>query len=62
MKQKTNKRMSKTFWVTGTGKVMRRKTGQNHFNSRESGNTGTNKHRDLVLDKTEHKKYLTAIT
>ena len=49
MKQKTNKRISKTFWVTGTGKVMRRKTGQAHFNSRETGNTTKNKRRDFSI-------------
>ncbi len=54
--------MSKTFWVTGAGKVMRRKTGQDHFNARESGRTTKSKRRDLVLHKSEHKKYLTAIT
>jgi ribosomal protein L35 len=54
--------MAKTFWVTGSGKVMRRKTGQAHFNSRERGNTTKNKRRDLVVDKTEHKKILTAIS
>jgi ribosomal protein L35 len=50
MKQKTNKRISKTFWVTGTGKVMRRKAGQAHFNARESGNTTKNKRRDWALN------------
>ena len=50
-KQKTNKRMSKTYRITGSGKVMRRKTGQAHFNSRESGNTTKNKRRDLEMHK-----------
>ena len=61
MKQKTNKRMAKTFWVTGSGKVMRRKTGQAHFNSRERGNTTTGKRRDWVVSKAEHKKILDSI-
>ena len=51
MKQKTNKRMAKTFWVTGSGKIMRRKSGQAHFNSRESGKTTKSKRRDLVMNK-----------
>jgi large subunit ribosomal protein L35 len=59
-KQKTNKRISKTFWVTGSGKLMRRKTGQDHFNSRESGNTTKMKRRDLVVSSAEHKKLLNA--
>lgn len=62
MKQKTNKRIAKTFWVSGTGKLRRRKTGQAHFNSRETGNTTTGKRRDLtVANKTVHKKYLHAV-
>jgi ribosomal protein L35 len=62
MKQKTNKRISKTFWVTGSGKVMRRKAGQAHFNSRETGGTTKNKRRDWsVTNKTVSKKILSAI-
>ena len=44
---KTHKAMSKRFKVTKTGKVLRRKAGQDHFNSRESGNTTRKKRRDL---------------
>lgn len=62
MKQKTNKRISKTFWITGSGKVMRRKAGQAHFNSRETGNTTKNKRRDLqVAGNTVQKKLKQAI-
>jgi ribosomal protein L35 len=62
MKQKTNKRISKTFWVTGTGKVMRRKAGQAHFNSRESGKTTKGKRRDLAIgNMVVHRKILSAI-
>jgi ribosomal protein L35 len=43
--------MSKTFRITGSGKIMHRKAGQAHFNSRESGNTTKGKRRDLVLNK-----------
>ena len=43
--------MSKTFRITGTGKIMHRKAGQAHFNSRERGNTTKNKRRDLVVSK-----------
>ncbi len=53
--QKTNKRMSKTFWRTGSGKLMRRKTGQAHFNARERGNTTTNKRRDQAVNKADRK-------
>ncbi|HYC79611.1 MAG TPA: 50S ribosomal protein L35 [Candidatus Binatia bacterium] len=62
MKKKTNKRISKTFWVTGSGKVMRRKAGQAHFNSRESGKTTKNKRRDHSIEnKAVHKKILSVI-
>ena len=54
-KMKTNKRVSKTFWKTGSGKIMHRKSGQAHFNSRESGNTTKNKRRDMVMHKTNQK-------
>jgi ribosomal protein L35 len=62
MKQKTNKRISKTFWLTGSGKVMRRKAGQAHFNARENGNTTKSKRRDHVIaNKTDHKKMKSVI-
>jgi ribosomal protein L35 len=48
---KTNKRMAKTFRVTRSGKIMHRKSGQAHFNSRERGNTTKNKRRDVVAAK-----------
>lgn len=54
-KQKTNKRIAKTFWKTGSGKLMHRKSGQAHFNARESGKTTKNKRRDLVMHKTNLK-------
>lgn len=54
-KQKTNKRIAKTFWVTGSGKLMRRKAGQDHFNARESGKTTKNKRRDLAVAKVDSK-------
>ena len=44
--QKTNKRIAKTFWKTGSGKLMKRKAGQAHFNARESGKITKNKRRD----------------
>jgi len=36
-KVKTRKSVIKRFKITGTKKVMRRPSGQNHFNSKESG-------------------------
>ncbi|MEK9156639.1 MAG: 50S ribosomal protein L35 [Patescibacteria group bacterium] len=49
---KTNKSMVKRFKVTTSGKIMKRKAGQAHFNSRESGNTTRNKRTDVKVTKT----------
>ncbi|HVY67861.1 MAG TPA: 50S ribosomal protein L35 [Patescibacteria group bacterium] len=59
-KVKTHKGAAKRIRKTKTGKLLARATGQDHFNSRESGKTGTNKRTDLVLGKT-HKKLVQAI-
>lgn len=55
MALKTHKAMSKRIRITRTGKVMKRKAGQDHFNSRESGNTTRNKRTDIQLTKTVRK-------
>jgi ribosomal protein L35 len=52
---KTNKRIAKTFRLTGSGKIMRRKAGQDHFNARESGKATKNKRRDLELAKVNNR-------
>lgn len=36
--QKTHKSIVKRYKVTRTGKVLKKKAGQGHFNARESGN------------------------
>ncbi len=46
-KLKTPKALAKRFKVTKKGKVLIRKGGQGHFNSRESGNITRNKRRDI---------------
>jgi len=46
-KIKTHKATAKRFRKTGTKKVIQRKSGQNHFNSRESGNITRQKRRDI---------------
>ena len=46
---KAHKTISKRVKVTKTGKIMKRKAGQDHFNSRESGNTTRNKRRDISV-------------
>jgi large subunit ribosomal protein L35 len=54
-KVKTHKGTAKRIKKTKTGKLMARATGQDHFNSRESGRTTKNKRRDLNLSKTNNK-------
>lgn len=48
-KMKTCKAVAKRVRITKNGKVLKRKAGQDHFNSRESGNTTRNKRRDLEV-------------
>ncbi len=54
-KVKTHQGASKRLRKTKTGKLIVRSTGQDHFNSRESGKTTANKRRDLVLSKVHNK-------
>ncbi|NQV87978.1 MAG: 50S ribosomal protein L35 [Parcubacteria group bacterium] len=44
---KTNKSFAKRLKVTKNGKVLARKTGQNHFNSKESGRSQLAKKRSV---------------
>lgn len=48
-KVKTHKGASKRFRVTKTGKIMHRTSGQDHFNSRETGKVTKNKRQDSAL-------------
>jgi large subunit ribosomal protein L35 len=48
-KLKTHKATSKRFRVTKKGKIVKRTSGQNHFNAREGGKVGRNKKSDMVL-------------
>lgn len=52
MKLKTNKAMSKRVKVTRTGKLLKRKAGQGHFNSRDTGKNTRRKRRDVTLGNT----------
>lgn len=54
-KIKTHKATAKRFTKTAKNKVKHRKGGQDHFNSRESGNTTRKKRRDMTLTKTLEK-------
>jgi len=55
MKQKTHKAMVKRFTLKKSGKVLKRKAGQGHFNSRESGKTRRKKRRDIRMPKAMEK-------
>lgn len=49
-KLKSNKKLSKRFTLTPTGKVKSRKPGQSHFNGRNTGNATRNKRMDTSFD------------
>ncbi len=49
MAMKTYKTLAKRIKITGSGKLLKRKAGQDHFNSRESGNTTRNKRTDISM-------------
>lgn len=49
MKLKTHKTISKRIRITKTGKLMKRYAGQDHFNSRDSGNITRKKRRDASV-------------
>lgn len=51
MKIKTTKAIAKRIIKTKSGKLLKRKGGQGHFNSRESGTVTRNKRRDIDVAK-----------
>ncbi len=54
-KIKTHKATAKRFKITKNKKVSKRKSGQDHFNARESGNTKRQKRRDVSASKSDIK-------
>lgn len=60
-KIKTHKATAKRFSKTKTNKLRRRKSGQDHFNSRESGKTVRNKRRDVSAHKADAKNIMSFI-
>lgn len=44
-KMKTHQSIAKRFKMTKTGKMIKKKAGQNHFNAREKGSVTRNKRR-----------------
>jgi len=56
--QKTNKSYSKRIKVTKTGKLLRRASGQNHFNARNTGQEGRNKRKGSAIAKADSRSIL----
>ena len=54
---KTNKSFLKRIKVTGTGKIMKRPPGQNHFNARATGQQTRNKKGAVQIPNELAKKY-----
>jgi len=54
-KLKTHKSIAKRTRITKSGKVLKRKGGQDHFNAHESGKKMRNKRRDIKVAKAERK-------
>lgn len=54
-KIKTHKATAKRFKITKNKKIIKRKAGQDHFNSRESGKVTRNKRRDISISHTENR-------
>jgi large subunit ribosomal protein L35 len=52
-KIKTHKATAKRYSITKKGLVTKKKSGQDHFNAKETGKMGTNKRRDVNVHKTE---------
>lgn len=55
-KQKTNSSAKKRFKVTGTGKIMRRKTGMRHLLSHRSARTKVCKRGDFEISASDKDK------
>jgi len=54
-KIKSHRATAKRFKKTANNKLVQRKAGQDHFNSRESGKTTRSKRRDITTTKTLEK-------
>jgi large subunit ribosomal protein L35 len=61
MKQKTHKAFASRVKITGSGKVLKRYAGQDHFNSRDKGKISRKKRRDKTMSTTHRKAIKTLI-
>jgi ribosomal protein L35 len=60
-KLKTHKALIKRIKISKGKKVSRRATGQNHYNSKDTGNETRNKRKDVRLFKADEKNVLKAL-
>jgi len=60
-KMKTHKALADRVKITGSGKVLKRHAGQDHFNSRDTGKVGRRKKRDNTMSKAHAKAIQTLI-
>jgi large subunit ribosomal protein L35 len=60
-KLKTHKATAKRFTITKTNKIIRRKAGQDHFNSRKPGKVVRAKRRDISANKADLRNIKTLI-
>lgn len=60
-KLKTHKSTSKRFKLTRGKKILRRRAGQDHFNSRDAGTATMRKRRDTVAAKADSKNIRTLL-
>lgn len=61
MKLKTHKTVSKRVKITKNGKMIKRKGGQGHFNSRDRGTITRKKRRDISVSDVYTKNILTLV-
>ncbi|MBU0531298.1 50S ribosomal protein L35 [Patescibacteria group bacterium] len=61
MKQKTHKALAKRVTITKNKKVLKRHSGQDHFNSSSSSKTTRNKRRDNEMSKTHDRAIKTLL-
>ena len=61
MKLKTKKSIAKRFKITKTGKILHRKSGQDHFNARESGKVTRGKRPSQEISQVNKKRVKRAI-
>lgn len=61
MKQKTRKSVAKKVKQTASGKLTRRGSGQNHYNSKESGKAKRKKRGAHSLTQKDQKNILSAL-